>query len=145
MTAPDIRQDRATCAMIGPMQFSQRRARFNRVVTNPLFRPISGWVPAASLIEHVGRRSGRRYRTPVTMFNTADGVAVLLVYGPDRDWLKNLQAAGGGRVKLSGKTFAVTDPRVVPTRDAVALLKPPWRQLLGHTGVESTLLLSRAD
>ncbi|OHU94739.1 nitroreductase family deazaflavin-dependent oxidoreductase [Mycobacterium talmoniae] len=126
------------------MQFSQRRARFNRVVTNPLFRPISGWVPLWSIIEHKGRRSGKTYRTPVSMFHTPDGVAVLLVYGPDRDWLKNLQAAGGGRVKLSGKTFDVTDPRVVPTSEAVGLLKPPWRQLLGHAGVESTLLLTRA-
>lgn len=126
------------------MQFSQRRARFNRVVTNPLFRPISGWVPLWSIIEHTGRRSGKTYRTPVSMFTTPDGVAVLLVYGPERDWLKNLQATGGGRVTMSGNTFAVTDPRVVPTSDAVELLKPPWRRLLGHAGVESTLLLTRA-
>lgn len=126
------------------MQFSQRRARFNRVVTNPVFRPISGWVPLWSIIEHTGRRSGTTYRTPVSMFTTPDGVAVLLVYGPERDWLKNLQAAGGGRVTMSGNTFAVTDPRVVATSDAVELLKPPWRPLLGHAGVESTLLLTRA-
>lgn len=126
------------------MQFSERRARFNRVVTNPLFRPISGWLPLWSIVEHTGRRSGKTYRTPVTMFNTPDGVAVLLVYGPDRDWVKNLQAAGGGRVKLSGKTFNVTEPRVVPTPEAVGLLRPPWRQLLGRAGVAYTLLLTRA-
>ncbi|HEX7322718.1 MAG TPA: nitroreductase family deazaflavin-dependent oxidoreductase [Mycobacterium sp.] len=126
------------------MQFSERRARFNRVVTNPLFRPISGWLPLWSIVEHTGRRSGKTYRTPVSMFSTPDGVAVLLVYGPDRDWVKNLQACGGGRVKLSGKTFEVTDPRVVPTSEAVRLLNPPWRQLLGHAGVASTLLLTRA-
>lgn len=125
------------------MQFSERRARFNRVVTNPLFRPISGWVPLWSIVEHTGRRSGRRYRTPVSMFHTSDGVAVLLPYGPDRDWVKNLQAADGGRVKLNGKTFAVARPRIVPTAEAVGLLKPPWRQLLGHAGVPYTLLLTR--
>lgn len=127
------------------MQFSERRARFNRVVTNPLFRPISGWVPMWSIVEHTGRRSGTTYRTPVSMFHTADGVAVLLVYGPARDWVKNLQAAGGGRVKLGGKTFDVTNPRVVPTAEAVVLLKAPWRQLLGRAGVAHTLLLDRAD
>jgi deazaflavin-dependent oxidoreductase (nitroreductase family) len=124
------------------MQFSQRRAEFNRRVTNPLFRPISGWVPLWSIIEHTGRRSGKTYRTPVSMFTTPDGVAVALVYGPDRDWLKNLQAAGGGRVKLNGKTFAVTDPRVVPTAEAAELLKSPWRQLVGRAGVDYTLLLT---
>lgn len=126
------------------MQFSQRRARFNRVVTNPLFRPVSGFVPLWSIVEHTGRRSGKTYRTPVSMFHTADGVAVLLPYGTDRDWVKNLAAAGGGRVKLSGRTFAVTDPRIVPTADAVGALRAPWRQLLGHAGVSHTLLLTRA-
>jgi deazaflavin-dependent oxidoreductase (nitroreductase family) len=126
------------------VQFSERRARFNRVVTNPLFRPISGWVPMWSIVEHTGRRSGATYRTPVSMFHTADGVAVLLPYGTDRDWVKNLQAAGGGRVKVAGKTFAVTGPRVVPTDEAVGLLRSPWRQLLGRAGVAHTLLLDRA-
>ncbi|HEX5404899.1 MAG TPA: nitroreductase family deazaflavin-dependent oxidoreductase [Pseudonocardiaceae bacterium] len=126
------------------VQFSERRARFNRVVTNPLFRPISGWVPLWSIIEHTGRRSGKKYRTPVSMFNTPDGVAVLLVYGPDRDWVKNLQATGGGRATLSGKTFDVAQPRVVPTSEAVGMLRTPWRQLIGHAGVAYTLLLTRA-
>lgn len=125
------------------MKFSQRRAEFNRVVTNPLFRPISGWVPLWSIIEHTGRRSGRTYRTPVSMFSTPDGVAVALVYGPDRDWLKNLQAAGGGRAKMYGKTFPVTDPKVVPTAEAVAQMKTPWAQILERANVDYTLLLTR--
>ncbi|MEZ0385366.1 MULTISPECIES: nitroreductase family deazaflavin-dependent oxidoreductase [Mycobacteriaceae] len=126
------------------MQFSERRARFNRVVTNPLFRPISGFVPMWSIIEHTGRRSGATYRTPVSMFHTAGGVAVLLPYGTGRDWVKNLRAANGGRAKMGGKTFAVTNPRVVPTAEAAGLLKSPWRQLLGRVGVAHTLLLDRA-
>ncbi|CAJ1497794.1 nitroreductase family deazaflavin-dependent oxidoreductase [[Mycobacterium] holstebronense] len=126
------------------MQFSDRRARFNRVVTNPLFRPICGWVPMWSIVEHTGRRSGATYRTPVSMFHTADGVAVLLPYGTGRDWVKNLQAADGGRVKVGGKTFAVKNPHVVPTEEAIELLKAPWRQLLGRAGVPHTLLLTRA-
>ncbi|MDQ2628914.1 MAG: nitroreductase family deazaflavin-dependent oxidoreductase, partial [Actinomycetota bacterium] len=116
------------------MQFSERRARFNRVVTNPLLRPLSGWVPMWSIIEHTGRRSGTTYRTPVSMFHTADGVAVLLPYGTDRDWVKNLRTTNGGLAKMSGKTFAVTNPRVVPTTEAAGLLKTPWRQLLGRAG-----------
>ncbi|SRX92229.1 hypothetical protein MSP7336_00454 [Mycobacterium shimoidei] len=127
------------------MLFSREHARFNRRVTNRIVLPLSGWLPMWSVVEHVGRRSGKIYRTPVSAFRTQDGgVAILLPYRPDRDWVKNLHAAGGGRVKLYGKTFDVTDPRVVPTREALGLLKSPWRQLLGSTGVESTLLLTRA-
>lgn len=127
------------------VRFSERRARFNRVATNRLVRPISGWIPMWSLVEHTGRRSGATYRTPVSMFHTAGGVAVLLPYGTERDWVKNLQVAGGGRAKMNGKSFAVTNPRVVPTGVALGLLKPPWRQLLGRAGVPHTLLLDRAE
>ena len=49
------------------------------------------------------------------MFRTADGVAVLLPYGTDTDWVKNLQATSFGQVKLGGKTFRVTDPPIVAT------------------------------
>jgi deazaflavin-dependent oxidoreductase (nitroreductase family) len=125
--------------------FARRRARFNRKVLNPLVRPISGWVPAWSIIEHAGRRSGVTYRTPVSAFRTDDGVAVLLAYGTDTDWVRNVQAAGGGRVKLSGKTFRVTDPRIVPTADASQTVKPPWGPIMKATGIQSTLLLTRAS
>lgn len=130
----------------GMVRFSQRRALFNRRVTNRLVTPLSGYLGLWSIVEHTGRRSGAAYRTPVTMFSTPDGVAVLLPYGPQRDWIKNLQASGGGRVKFAGRTFAVDRPRVVPTADALPLLNAPWRQLLARVGVgvPDTLLLKRA-
>jgi len=104
------------------MELPQRLARFNRHVTNPIQRMWAGWAPTFAIIEHVGRRSGKAYRTPVTVF-TADvggkpGVAVLLTYGPDRDWLKNLRAAGGGRMRRYGKTFGIAEPRVVSKGEA---------------------------
>lgn len=74
-----------------------------------------------------------------------DGVAVLLPYGPQRDWIRNLESAGGGRVKFAGRTFAVDQPRVVPTTTALADLKTPWRQLMARAGIDDTLLLRRAS
>jgi deazaflavin-dependent oxidoreductase (nitroreductase family) len=125
------------------MSFTDLRARFNRRVMNPLVRPLSGRVAMWSLIEHRGRRSGTVYRTPVSMFPTADGVAILLAYGEDRDWVRNLVAAGGGRAVMGGKTFDVTDPRIVPTSEAAAGLRAPWRQVLGVISTPTTLLLRR--
>jgi deazaflavin-dependent oxidoreductase (nitroreductase family) len=56
------------------------------------------------------------------MFSTTvdgkPGVAILLPYGPDRDWLKNLVAAGGGRMRRNGKSFGIADPRVVTKAEA---------------------------
>ncbi len=104
------------------MQLPQGLARFNRHVTNPIQRMWAGWAPTFAIIEHVGRRSGKPYRTPVTVFKAnidgKPGVAVLLTYGPDRDWLKNLTAAGGGRMRHYGKTFDIADPQVVSKAEA---------------------------
>lgn len=126
------------------MRFADARARFNRRVVNRVVRPISGRFSMWSIIEHRGRRSGTVYRTPVSVFPTPDGVAILLAYGEDRDWVRNLMAADGGRVTMSGETFAVVDPRIVPTRDAAALLDSPWRQMIGLMRTPTALLLRRA-
>jgi deazaflavin-dependent oxidoreductase (nitroreductase family) len=49
------------------------------------------------ILEHIGRKSGKPYRTPLTVFSTGDGVAILLTYGPNRDWLKtSCRPAAGG-------------------------------------------------
>jgi deazaflavin-dependent oxidoreductase (nitroreductase family) len=98
------------------MRLPQRLARFNRYVTNPVQRLWAGWAPGMGILEHVGRRSGRAYRTPLTVFSTDDGVAILLTYGPDRDWLKNLTGTGVGQLRRHGRTHTVCDPKVV-TRD----------------------------
>ena len=100
------------------MQLPQWLARFNRHVTNPVQRLWAGWAPGMGILEHVGRKSGKQYRTPLNVFPTDDGVAVLLTYGPDRDWLKNITAAGRARMKRMGRTIELTDPRVVPKAEA---------------------------
>jgi hypothetical protein len=57
-------------------------AEFNRYFTDPIQRLWAGWAPMMGIIEHVGRRSGKPYRTPVNVFATADGLAVLFTYLP---------------------------------------------------------------
>lgn len=100
------------------MQLPQWLARLNRHVTNPILRIWAGYAPAFAILEHIGRKSGGTYRTPLNVFSTDDGVAIMLTYGPDRDWLKNLTAADGGRLKRHGRTFEVTAPRVVTKAEA---------------------------
>jgi deazaflavin-dependent oxidoreductase (nitroreductase family) len=129
------------------MQLPQWLARFNRHVTNPLQRLWAGWVPTMGILEHVGRRSGKPYRTPLTVFSAEidgrAGLAILLTYGPDRDWLKNLTAAGGGRLQRYGKTFAVTNPRVVSKAEAARHVKGLWRPIFSVLPFENALLLQR--
>lgn len=125
------------------MRLPQWLARFNRYVTNPIQRVWAGWAPTMGILEHVGRRSGRRYRTPLTVFPTADGVAILLTYGPDRDWLKNITAAGGATMRRYGKSFDVADPRVVPKAEAAPAVTGWMRPLFAVLPFEQAVLLDR--
>jgi deazaflavin-dependent oxidoreductase (nitroreductase family) len=129
------------------MRLPQGLARFNRHVTNPIQRMWAGWAPSFGIVEHVGRRSGKPYRTPVNVFSTdvdgKAGVAILLPYGPDRDWLKNLDAAGGGRIRRHGKTFGIVDPRVVSRDEAATYVTPRARTVFRRLPFEQAVLLTR--
>ena len=126
------------------MQLPQWLARFNRHVTNPIQRLWAGWAPTFGILEHVGRKSGRPYRTPLTVVSTSDGIAILLTYGPNRDWLKNITAAGNARMKRHGRTFTVTDPRVVSKAEAAEHVTGMARFLFGRMPFEQAVLLRRA-
>jgi deazaflavin-dependent oxidoreductase (nitroreductase family) len=103
----------------------------------------TGWAPTFGILEHVGRKSGKPYRTPLTVFSTDDGVAILLTYGPNRDWLKNLESAGGGRMQRYGKTFALTDPRTMPKAEAAPAVEGLWRPIFARLPFEQAVLLTR--
>ncbi|MCV7398163.1 nitroreductase family deazaflavin-dependent oxidoreductase [Mycobacterium paraseoulense] len=131
------------------MQMPQGLARFNRHVTNPIQRLWAGWLPPFAIVEHVGRRSGTPYRTPVNVFSTEvdgkPGVAILLTYGPDRDWLKNLTAAGGGRMRRNGKSFGLADPRVVSNAEAAEHVSPGVRGIFARLPFEQAVLLTKTE
>jgi deazaflavin-dependent oxidoreductase (nitroreductase family) len=118
-------------------------ARFNRHVTNPIMRLWAGSAPMQGILEHVGRKSGKLYRTPLTVFSTDDGVAILLTYGPDRDWLKNVTAAGGGRIKRHGQTFEVADPHVVTKAEAAEQVTGPARKVFTRLPFDNGAVLLR--
>jgi deazaflavin-dependent oxidoreductase (nitroreductase family) len=131
------------------MEMPQGLARFNRHVTNPVTRLCAGWAPSFGIIEHVGRKSGKEFRTPVSAFSaTVDGkpgIAVLLTYGPDRDWLKNLKAAGGGQMRRHGKTFGITNPQVVTRDEAAEHLNSGTRRVFGRLPFEQAVLFSKTS
>jgi deazaflavin-dependent oxidoreductase (nitroreductase family) len=131
------------------MEFPQGLARFNRHVTNPIQRMWAGWLPPFAIVEHVGRRSGKPYRTPVNAFYTSvdgkPGVAIVLTYGPDRDWLKNLRAAGGGKMRRNAKSFGIAEPRVVPKAEAAPQVHGAWRTVFARLPFEQVVLLTKTD
>ena len=128
----------------GDMQIPQSVARFNRRVTNPIQRLWAGRAPTFGILEHVGRKSGKTFRTPLTVFTTADGFAILLTYGPDRDWLKNITAAGGGTLKHYGRIITVADPCVVTKAEAAAHVTGVGRSIFPRLPFDEAVLLRRA-
>jgi deazaflavin-dependent oxidoreductase (nitroreductase family) len=126
------------------MQLPQWLARFNRYFTNPIQRLWAGWAPTMGILEHVGRKSGTPYRTPLSVFSTEDGVAIMLTYGPNRDWLKNITAAGGAHMQRYGKTIELVDPEVVPKAEAARAVNGLWRPIFERLPFEQAVLLKRA-
>ena len=131
------------------MQLPQRLARFNRHVTNPIQRMWAGWAPSFGILEHVGRRSGKQYRTPLNVFDAEvdgkPGVAILLSYGPDRDWLKNLNAAGSRRMRRHGKTFGVSNPQTVTKEQAAPHVTGAGRRVFPRIPFEQAVLLTKTS
>lgn len=109
-------------------------ARFNRRATNRVTRPIAGWVPGFAIVVHLGRRTGRLYRTPVNLFRSGDRYVIALTYGPDRDWVNNVLSARECEVETRGRTLHLTDPRIV-TDEEQALVPAPIRPILKAVGV----------
>lgn len=87
-------------------------ARFNRALTNHVTRPIAGHLPGFGVVIHVGRTTGRRYRTPVNVFARPGGWKFALTYG-EADWVRNALEAGGGWLESRGRVARFVDPVLV--------------------------------
>ena len=96
--------------------------RFNRRVTNPLLGTISDRVWPMASLHHVGRSSGRRYRTPVFAFTTPRGLVIALTYGTQVQWLRNLEAAGGARMVRRGQVLVLSAPVRLHGDDGASLV-----------------------
>ncbi len=104
------------------MRMPRAAADFNRRVTNPAARALTPWLPLLGTLEHTGRTSGKRYRTPLLVFGTRDGFVILIGYGPETDWLKNVLAGGSTVLHKRGRATALADPRVVSKAEAAPLV-----------------------
>lgn len=93
------------------MPLPRTLARVNVRVTNPILRRLVIWLPWFAIVTHVGRRSGRRYETPLMLFRRDDVIVIAMTYGPDTDWAKNVLAAGGCDARTRRGSIRLVDPR----------------------------------
>ena len=125
------------------MPFPKGIAVFNKYVTNRLILPFAGWIPPLTIVNHQGRKSGRRYRTPIVAFIFENGFVFALTYGRDVDWVKNLIASGSGTLGYKGEHIGIHNIRHTlydEVKDAFPFL---FRVLLNIISVEHCLIVER--
>lgn len=120
--------------------------RMNKAVFNPRQLRTAGTSGSDwAVIHHVGRASGRRYRTPVGAVPTDDGFVVALPYGTRPDWLRNVLAAGRAELDLDGAEHDVDRPEVVPLASVASAFSEPERRAHDLFGVTDALVLRRVE
>jgi deazaflavin-dependent oxidoreductase (nitroreductase family) len=126
------------------MRFRKRwLAKLNILVTNRITGVFAGWLPSFGILTHVGRKSGKIYRTPINVFRTADGFIIALTYSSQSEWVKNVLASGSCELKTVGRKYRLSDPKVVhdPTRWRFPFLV---RLVLGLVGADEYMELSKS-
>jgi deazaflavin-dependent oxidoreductase (nitroreductase family) len=116
-------------------------AVFNKYITNRITLPIAGWIPTLAIVNHKGRISGRKYRTPIMAFEFEDGFLIALTYGLDVDWVKNLVASDSGTLEYRGENIGILNIRHTSCDD-VREVFPFWFRIpLNIISVEHCLIV----
>src|SRR5918997_1086554 len=100
------------------------RLTMPRRVANALITPLIrlGIGPRdAYLLTVAGRRSGRRYTTPVNLVRHEDERWLVAPYG-ERQWVKNARAAGSVELRR-GQTTHRAEVRELPPEERAAILR----------------------
>jgi deazaflavin-dependent oxidoreductase (nitroreductase family) len=115
-------------------------------VTSPLTMPLAGkrWNPIFAILEHRGRKSGRRYLAPVAARRTPGGFVISLAFGAQVDWYRNLEAAGGATVHWRGGAYPVTAPERIEASVALPAFNAVQRLALRLGGVDGYVRVADA-
>lgn len=117
-------------------------AKFNILVTNRITGLFAGWLPGFGILTHMGRKSGKVYRTPINVFRAPNGFIIALTYSSKSEWVKNVLAAGGCELKTVGRKYQLSSPRVIHDRSRQRF-PIPVRLVLTLVGADEYMKLAR--
>jgi deazaflavin-dependent oxidoreductase (nitroreductase family) len=86
-------------------------ASFNRRVANRFVDPLARRMPGFGVVVHTGRKTHREYRTPVAVFRGSGVYVLVLAFGRDADWVRNVVANGGCVLETRG-ALPMNGPRM---------------------------------
>jgi deazaflavin-dependent oxidoreductase (nitroreductase family) len=116
-------------------------AAFNLAVTNRITSRFAARLPGFGILTHVGRKSGKVYRTPVNVFRSPEGFLIALTYGRESEWVRNVVAAGACQLETRGVQYQLSSPTIV--HDATRRRFPiPVRIVLRLIGANDFMQLS---
>lgn len=92
--------------------------QINKRVFNPRAVRNGKW----QVIHHIGRSSGRSYRTPLEAHPVEDGFVFTLVYGSRSDWVQNVLASGTATLQVDDAMIELADPELITVDRARQLL-----------------------
>jgi deazaflavin-dependent oxidoreductase (nitroreductase family) len=116
-------------------------AAFNLAVTNRITSRFANRLPGFGILTHVGRKSGRLYRTPVNVFRAPEGFLIALTYGRESEWVKNVMAAGTCQLETRRLLYQLSAPTIV--HDPIRRRFPFFvRLVLGIIGANEFMHLS---
>jgi deazaflavin-dependent oxidoreductase (nitroreductase family) len=124
---------------------NKRLRTFVKRFVNPILRNVahSSLGPFA-LLRHVGRRSGKQYEIPIMVWRMKDGFMIVLTYGRNVDWLRNLQAADQGSLRWHKREYVFKRPEFIDTKTARHALPPFIKFVLGLRGAHEYVKLADA-
>jgi len=122
---------------------NKRLRTFVKHFVNPILRNAahSSRGPFA-LLRHVGRRSGKTYEIPIMVWRIEDGFIIALTYGPNVDWLRNLQATDQGTLRWHKQEYVFQTPVFVDEATALHALPSFIRGFLGKRGTHEFVKLT---
>ena len=125
--------------MLSLAPFRRFLIAYNRLTLGMSGTAHSPW----GLLTHVGRSSGRRYRTSLGTAAFGDGFLLPLGYGTRSDWYRNIVAAGQCELTWKGRTYGLYRPELISAPEALQAWPLPDRILLQLAGIHEFVWLHR--
>lgn len=72
-------------------------------VDNHIIDPVARRMPGFGIVVHTGRKTQRKYHTPVAVFRSTGVYVLALAFGRDADWMRNVVANGGCVLEARGR------------------------------------------
>ena len=123
-----------------------------RRVTKVIIKPVNlvvrmvagrGWFPPLALVYHQGRRTGNWYVTPTGVAQVEDGFAIGWSFGNHSQWYRNVQGAGGCKLRWRGTDYQLKEPEIVDKERAWGAFPGALKLLYQGLNVDEFVLLHK--